>query len=90
MLNYYFRKILQKEWFFNCKCERCMDQDELGTFMSSPKCSSCLSGYLLPMKNEDPDYDWKCNNKDCTDKSYAIDDILEIDDNIKQNVVIFN
>ena len=30
--------------YFKCRCERCLDPTELGTFFSAVKCSECFFG----------------------------------------------
>jgi hypothetical protein len=51
---------------FTCKCPRCCDPTELGTFLSAMKCldGDCTDGYLLPSDSLDPDSDWICNASD--------------------------
>jgi len=39
---------IEEEWFFKCRCSRCLDVTEFGTFVSALKCSSCREGLILP------------------------------------------
>ena len=43
------RKKLREKWFFDCLCKRCSDPTELGSHVSTLKCSnnSCL-GFVVP------------------------------------------
>lgn len=33
---------------FHCRCKRCSDPTELGTYFSSPRCPDCRRSYMLP------------------------------------------
>lgn len=46
---------------FVCKCRRCMDPTELGSFVGALKCPSCTQGYLLPIDPVDSFSNWKCD-----------------------------
>ena len=50
------RKKLREKWFFDCVCKRCKDPMELGSHVSTLKCSndSC-SGLIIPKSSEDED-----------------------------------
>lgn len=50
---------------FLCKCSRCEDRTELGTFMSAVKCTDCKKNYLLPEEPIDIHSKWKCLNTFC-------------------------
>ena len=39
---------LASEWYFTCRCARCSDISEFGTFVSAVKCSNCREGLILP------------------------------------------
>jgi hypothetical protein len=47
---------------FTCRCPRCSDPTELGSFLSAMRCQSdgCKSGFLIPTDSLDPDSDWTC------------------------------
>ncbi|ODM91338.1 Protein msta, isoform A [Orchesella cincta] len=45
---------------FLCRCKRCSDKTELGTFASAIKCFDCENGYLLPESPTTPDSEWEC------------------------------
>jgi len=56
----------------NCKCKRCEDPTELGTFMSAVKCQNCNyadvdgnDGYYLPEHPMDETSFWKCTSSSC-------------------------
>ena len=52
---------------FICRCRRCQDPTEFGTFASAVRCFSCASGWILPHDEADDDADgsaalrWKCS-----------------------------
>jgi len=57
------REIILDTGGFLCKCTRCVDPTELGTFMSSLKCSiaSC-AGYLVPaLQTNGEEWRWECS-----------------------------
>ena len=68
-----------KEFGFTCRCPRCLDPTELGTYLSAMTCKSCKllnsaessPGYLLPTDPLDLSTlaPWKCNNCDSTSKT---------------------
>lgn len=39
---------LREGKYFSCKCKRCTDPTELGTYMSSIICSRCHEGFVVP------------------------------------------
>lgn len=41
------REHLNLSKFFDCDCQRCADPTELGTHMSSLKCTKCDNGIIL-------------------------------------------
>jgi len=49
--------ILQRGKQFICRCERCSDPTELGTFLSSIKCLKCQDGFYQP---EEEQANWTC------------------------------
>jgi len=62
------RQRMQKlAYFFACRCRRCIDPTELGTYYSAIKCTnkSCSDGYLLPMDPTCPDSLWECTEEHC-------------------------
>jgi len=50
---------IEEDWFFKCRCSRCLDVTEFGTFVSALKCSSCREGLILPETIE-KDSLWRC------------------------------
>lgn len=59
------REHLLTNKYFVCKCERCTDPTELGTYLSAMKCigdeSSVCDGILLPEEPYAAETEWKCN-----------------------------
>lgn len=45
--------------YFSCSCIRCNDPTELGTHLSSFKCTKCRKGYIIFVKEKDA---WRCTN----------------------------
>lgn len=43
------REHLLESKHFSCACNRCSDPTELGTHMSSLKCSKCDNGIVVPL-----------------------------------------
>ncbi|XP_063536955.1 SET domain-containing protein SmydA-8 [Cydia strobilella] len=59
------RDYLLESKFFACDCPRCADPTELGSHLSTLKCSKCDNGVILcnnPLDNESP---WQCTGKNC-------------------------
>ena len=76
---------------FICKCQRCVDPTELGTFISAIKCPKCCRGNILPSKPVDLSDRavWRCDSCGAGDVQRAIanlvDDIqYEINEKIEQ------
>ncbi|CAK1555747.1 unnamed protein product [Leptosia nina] len=59
------REYLLESKFFNCECKRCADPTELGTHMSTLKCSKCDNGVILSSNPLDNDAQWNCTDKGC-------------------------
>lgn len=59
------RQHLKDTKFFSCKCQRCSDPTELGTYLSAMKClgdgSKLCEGIHLPEDPLDDETDWACN-----------------------------
>lgn len=51
--------------YFVCKCERCKDPTELGTYLSALKCIGdemvTCTGRMLPIDPHDPETEWTCS-----------------------------
>jgi hypothetical protein len=47
---------------FICKCARCVDPTELGTFLSALKCPQCPQGFLLSLNPTNSFADWRCDS----------------------------
>lgn len=59
---------LMDNFYFSCKCVRCLDPTELGTFMSAIKCTAnqlCKNGWLTSKNPLDLASDWICNQNHC-------------------------
>lgn len=72
------REFLLQSKFFACDCQRCSDPTELGTHLSTLKCSKCDNGVLLPKNSVDNESVWTCTEKNCgfTTTSNAVCKIL--------------
>lgn len=59
------RQHLREAKYFACKCVRCSDPTEMGTFLSAMKClgdgQNICSGIHLPEDPLDDETDWACN-----------------------------
>ncbi|GBP55648.1 SET domain-containing protein SmydA-8, isoform A [Eumeta japonica] len=59
------RQHLKDTKYFSCKCERCSDPTELGTYLSAMKClgdgNNPCDGIHLPEDPLDDETDWACN-----------------------------
>ena len=64
---------------FICKCRRCVDPTELGTFLSAIKCPKCRHGNLLPSKPVDiSDHAvWRCGSCGAGDVQRTIADLVD-------------
>lgn len=64
----YRRTHLRDGWFFNCRCERCADPTELGTFCSAFACRKCGPGEGAVVSTDPLDYGapWACQT--CGDR----------------------
>jgi len=54
------KRILQNAEF-NCRCRRCVDVTDLGTFAGGIMCFKCKTGVCLPEEMTVLDSDWKCD-----------------------------
>ncbi|KAF5291492.1 hypothetical protein FQR65_LT01804 [Abscondita terminalis] len=57
------RDHLMDNKFFACKCSRCVDPTELGTYTSALRCPKCQIGWVLSTNPLNHEADWVCNNK---------------------------
>lgn len=69
------QRCLSKAYKFQCKCHRCTDPTELGTYFSSPRCPDCRRAFMLPPGDGSVDC-WKC--EDCGLKYEFIDVMQEV------------
>lgn len=70
---------------FQCKCCRCCDNTEMGTFMSAVKCLDCERDYLLPEYPTTVQSDWKCS--DCgsiQNVCKIVSRVCEIEDQVEK------
>ncbi|XP_053683976.1 SET domain-containing protein SmydA-8-like [Sabethes cyaneus] len=58
---------------FTCSCQRCKDPTELGTHLSSLRCTECTDG-LCSFYTDNPR--WKCNNCDHLLKREYVNEVL--------------
>ena len=72
------RQQFLKEFGFSCRCPRCLDPTELGSYLSAMTCKSCSklpdesnTGYSLPLDPLDLSTlaVWKCNNCESASKA---------------------
>ncbi|GBP56334.1 SET domain-containing protein SmydA-8, isoform A [Eumeta japonica] len=59
------REHLLESKFFSCDCSRCADPTELGTHMSTLKCSKCDDGTVMSTDPLDSQAAWKCSSTEC-------------------------
>lgn len=57
------RQHLLENKFFECKCKRCADPTELGTYCGALRCPKCEKGLVLSTDPLNPEAQWSCNNK---------------------------
>ena len=48
-------------WMFECRCPRCADPTEFGSFLSAMRCPEKCGGFILPIDSLDKMGDWKCS-----------------------------
>ncbi|XP_068915824.1 SET domain-containing protein SmydA-8-like [Tenebrio molitor] len=85
------REHLRETKYFSCKCKRCQDPTELGSYLSALRClgtgpDSC-DGFQLPADPTDDKTEWLCNKCDIrlnnNDVSYLINQIGEEVDQVQ-------
>lgn len=73
--------------YFVCKCERCLDKTELGTYLSGMRCigdiGKTCGGMLLPVDPINTSTDWQCDLCEVSISNEQIEIILT---NIEQQV----
>lgn len=69
------REQLQKLKHILCKCRRCLDPSELGTYMSSIKCTICEIGLLILCGHCAKG--WTCENCDTNFDSEKVENLME-------------
>nr|CAD7264050.1 unnamed protein product [Timema shepardi] len=76
------REHLKATKYFSCRCQRCADPTELGTFVSAMKCLGANSegtpcgGIQLPLSPLEEDSDWKCDRCPITLSSSQVNDLV--------------
>lgn len=63
--------LLKTGKYITCKCERCEDPTEFGTYMSSLICRSCFGSYLV-----NKNYVWICVSCSCEMPTTEVNEIL--------------
>lgn len=63
------REHLRETKYFSCKCQRCSDPTELGTYLSALKCMGMnpdepCGGIQLPLNPLDDNTEWACDKCD--------------------------
>jgi len=58
----HMRRYLKKKWFFDCACHRCQSPSDLGTYISSPKCTQCKGEKIVPKSPLDHQSIWECES----------------------------
>ena len=76
------RRDLSRYWYFDCRCVRCRDSTELGTHMSSVRCS-CGEGLCVKREALDWDSDWVCQ---VCQRSVPGEDIVRKVDQIEEEI----
>ncbi|KAF7997635.1 hypothetical protein HCN44_006206 [Aphidius gifuensis] len=71
---------------FSCACNRCSDPTELGTHLSSLKCSKCDNGIVITLDSLDPESIWKCTHCEFTTSAAAVKKVFTIINNEIDNV----
>ncbi|XP_068913242.1 SET domain-containing protein SmydA-8-like isoform X2 [Tenebrio molitor] len=56
------REHLLENKFFECRCKRCSDPTELGTYTGALICPKCRTGDVLSTNPLNSEADWKCTN----------------------------
>ena len=81
------RRELKKKWYFDCLCPRCASPTDLGTYISSPKCTKCKAGNLIPQEPLNHISDWICET--CQQGLIKWENVVKIEqaakDLIKEN-----
>ncbi|XP_075166931.1 uncharacterized protein LOC142239052 [Haematobia irritans] len=65
------RKILKMTKYFDCKCKRCEDPTEFGSYLSSVLCTACEKGNVLHQEDK-----WQCESCQHIEDSKKIDQQL--------------
>ncbi|XP_066261852.1 SET domain-containing protein SmydA-8-like [Euwallacea similis] len=86
------REHLRETKYFSCKCKRCEDPTEMGTYLSGLRCigtqeDEACGGIQLPIDPLDDNTEWACNKCDVKltnqEVSYLINQIGEEVDNMQ-------
>ncbi len=65
------RPQLKDNWYFDCRCRRCVDPTELGTFLDAIRCRKCPSGHLLPRE-----LTWVCDRCPSTRSKESVQQLI--------------
>lgn len=63
--------------YFTCSCERCLDPTELGTHLSSLRCTQCKEGFVLPSPLPFKPEIWICNTCSATVSVDHVEGVLK-------------
>lgn len=68
-----FRRMHLRECkYFDCTCPRCADPTELGTHLSTLKCSKCDNGVVISTNSLDDSAEWKCTHCEFKTKGESV------------------
>ena len=94
-----YRRIgIEDQFMFECKCKRCQDATEFGTFYGGICCSTCnnftpdgenvtVKGTLYQQKPLEISSDWKCNHCDSVSPGDECKKVLKmLYDNIQEAI----
>lgn len=70
------REHIRNNWKFDCKCSRCEDPTEYGTFVSGVNCPLCKTGVMLPKEPLNYNSKWQCSSCQATELSENIKAIV--------------
>eukprot|EP00096_Caligus_rogercresseyi_P012657 TRINITY_DN5373_c0_g1_i1.p1 TRINITY_DN5373_c0_g1~~TRINITY_DN5373_c0_g1_i1.p1 ORF type:complete len:578 (-),score=111.95 TRINITY_DN5373_c0_g1_i1:77-1810(-) len=72
------RSRISNNWFFDCKCDRCRDPTENGSYVSATRCLKCTGdGTVLPRNPLDPKSEWTCDQCSFITNGESVDKLIE-------------
>ena len=81
------RRDLSRYWYFECRCARCSDSTEMGTHMSSVRCTTCREGLCVKKEALDWGSDWVCQN---CGRSFLGESVVKEVDRIEEEIAEVN